>query len=859
MLKKFLLAVLLLSGVMFGQTPIASDNFDRADSSTTLGANWSKISGTWGISGNQAYVPANTNANYTVAWWSGAGTFSADHCSEATIAAGAGVWAGVTVRSSGTTSSTGKFYGFRYDNTTTHTFILEKYTSSTLTTLSSAAVSGSSAVTLKLCAIGSSLIPYVNGSLWANGVITDAGITAGVPGIRGAGSGIRIDNWSGYAAVNQVTVLPASGSYFGQQSVTISCLGGTPYYTTDGSTPTTSSTLYAGAFNTSSSGTQTVKAFCSLSGNDSAVASNAYSIAPSDTAASITDNFSPYYDSNLAVNHVQQFPLDTVPTKGKWKAVGPLTGINLGSDEYTDHAIAPMRPAVRAAVTSGYAVATFSSELVIAANTSRTGLANDQWAEVKIPANGYGGVALRCALDGTKNCYYARVQQYDGSGGGTLTIGKLVAGSNTTIASVGGITGITGQPLRFRVAGSSLQVLINGSVPSGAATSYTDTSLTSGTCGVAVYGNGGVSDFSCGNIGVADGTSANTYTPTNPTYTDAAMSTSSWTMGWPWVQAAVPTAPAGTNFWTSTFAPYLVTGSTYGIGLSGFGAGTMAYRGGEFGSNQWQRFKTAADPDNANFNNYFAPMQHQTYVPGSSGGCAAAGTSTHCFDSVSIYPGVETMLQQIGARGVPTVCGGGTKAEYVCTPHAHVTFVSPTSTDDAVITGGGSTWAVRKGDEWFVQFVNGYVSVACKGNVSNEVVWQASHAYTVGTWILDYNRVWQRVKTAGTSSGTTPVFYAGWNSVTSSGDTTTDGTVTWESYGNACATTDKFSWVAGITNIYLPDFIGQPGIPALWSGQVDSTPIFYDWSAGTATTSTACTLDSNLCVIGGKRKNRVNW
>jgi hypothetical protein len=75
------------------------------------------------------------------------------------------------------------------------------------------------------------------------------------------------------------TFSPAAGSYGPAQTVTISdtTAGSTIYYTTNGSTPTTASSLYGGAITVSV--TETVKALAVESGyNNSAVASAAYTI-----------------------------------------------------------------------------------------------------------------------------------------------------------------------------------------------------------------------------------------------------------------------------------------------------------------------------------------------------------------------------------------------------------------------------------------------------------------------------------------------------------------------------------------------------------------------------------------------------
>ena len=80
------------------------------------------------------------------------------------------------------------------------------------------------------------------------------------------------------------TFSPTAGEYVGTQSVTISSetSNANIYYTTNGSTPTTSSTLYSGAITVSSS--QTIKALVTKSNyTNSAVGSAAYTITPAYT------------------------------------------------------------------------------------------------------------------------------------------------------------------------------------------------------------------------------------------------------------------------------------------------------------------------------------------------------------------------------------------------------------------------------------------------------------------------------------------------------------------------------------------------------------------------------------------------
>ena len=79
--------------------------------------------------------------------------------------------------------------------------------------------------------------------------------------------------------VSTPTFSPAAGTYTSAQSVTISDAtpGATIYYTTNGTTPTTSSTAYTGPITVSS--TETLEAIAVATGDtNSAVASAAYTI-----------------------------------------------------------------------------------------------------------------------------------------------------------------------------------------------------------------------------------------------------------------------------------------------------------------------------------------------------------------------------------------------------------------------------------------------------------------------------------------------------------------------------------------------------------------------------------------------------
>lgn len=103
----------------------------------------------------------------------------------------------------------------------------------------------------------------VSGSTWtapSDGEVTEVTLTcSGTGNLTLKTVTIHLANSS---ALAQPTINPASGTYTEAQTVTITNNeeGATVYYTTDGSTPTTSSTVYSAPFTLGHSGTYTVKA-----------------------------------------------------------------------------------------------------------------------------------------------------------------------------------------------------------------------------------------------------------------------------------------------------------------------------------------------------------------------------------------------------------------------------------------------------------------------------------------------------------------------------------------------------------------------------------------------------------------------
>ena len=147
------------------------------------------------------------------------------------------------------------------------------------------------------------------------------------------------------------TMAPAAGTYISAQTVMItdSTAGATIYYTTNGTAPTTSSSVYAGPITVSS--TETIKAIAAVAGDtNSAVAKAAYTIKVatptiSPTAGTYTSAQSVMISDSTAGATIYYTTNGTTPTTSSSVYAGP---ISVSATE-TLKAIAP-RPGTRTAL-----------------------------------------------------------------------------------------------------------------------------------------------------------------------------------------------------------------------------------------------------------------------------------------------------------------------------------------------------------------------------------------------------------------------------------------------------------------------------------------------------------------------------
>jgi hypothetical protein len=182
--------------------PIFTDNFNRADSSSGLGANWTHHSSTGaGITSNQFKVQ-NTFAGIS-RWVTEAS--AADHYSELKVINTGAATLGPAVRMpvlASSNSSTGDYYMLVTNSTNTQVLIRRKDNLATSLTTLGAAVSHTvnSGDLLRLTASGTNLIGYVNGTEVIRRDTSLAPLTAGGQGVGFYASGVTdivADDWGG--------------------------------------------------------------------------------------------------------------------------------------------------------------------------------------------------------------------------------------------------------------------------------------------------------------------------------------------------------------------------------------------------------------------------------------------------------------------------------------------------------------------------------------------------------------------------------------------------------------------------------------------------------------------------------------
>jgi len=288
------------------------------------------------------------------------------------------------------------------------------------------------------------------------------------------------------------TFSPVAGTYATAQTVTISdtTTGAKIYYTTDGTTPTTSSTVYSGAISVSS--TETLKAIATAAGfSTSAVGSAAYTIAS--TAA--TPTFTPvagtytsaqtvtisdttvgakiYYTTNGTTPTTSSTLYSGAITVGATetlKAIAAATGFStsaVGSAAYT---ITPPAATPTFSLTAG----TYTSAQAVTISDTTAGATIYYTTNGTTPTTAstlYSGAIAVSATETLKAIAVAAGFSTSAVGSAAYTI-TLPAATPTFSPAAGAYTSAQAVTINDTTAGAKIYYTTNGTTPTTASTVY---------------------------------------------------------------------------------------------------------------------------------------------------------------------------------------------------------------------------------------------------------------------------------------------------------------------------------------------------------------------------------------------------
>jgi uncharacterized repeat protein (TIGR03803 family) len=254
------------------------------------------------------------------------------------------------------------------------------------------------------------------------------------------------------AAAATPVISPAAGMYSSAQSVTITdaTAGATIYYTTNGTTPTASSSVYSGAIAVSAS--ETVEAIAVASGfSNSAVASAAYTIS---LAAAATPAISPAagtYSSAQSVTITDATAGATIyyTTNGTTPTASSTVyngAISVSASE-TIEAIATAGGFTNSAVaTAAYVIQVVAPSYTLSANPSSLTIKSGSTGNTVItvtPTGGFTGtVNFDCGtLPSEVTCSFSPTSVTVASGGSAPTTTLTIGTTGTAAASLGRGTG----------------------------------------------------------------------------------------------------------------------------------------------------------------------------------------------------------------------------------------------------------------------------------------------------------------------------------------------------------------------------------------------------------------------------------
>ena len=525
---------------------LASDNFTRANENPLNPTNWTTVTG------NNALQVVSNLCESTVAaarsWelFTNA-TWPNDQYSSVTVNAFANgsTTEIINVFARGSTSTTTANYQLRIQGAVsgnpTYTIFSSNLTLAGPTVLG-AAVSSGDIFTLK-CQ-GTTITAYKNGVQLTS--LTDSHVASGSPGLAietvTTITSVNSSLWTGGSIVTTAvpTFSPVAGPYATPQTVTItsSTANSTIYYTTDGSTPTTSSASIPSGGTISVSVTETVKAIALSNGLfdvQSTVASASYTI-----GSVATSTFTPIagtYNLPIAVTLVnsnsglsgfaQYYTTDgSTPTTGSTLYVNPIPVTSTTTIKVLAVATGLANSAIATGVftnsglvatqLASYAFTTVENPLSDAGNFTALNDTNFTGA-LKVPSSGiceaatttqggvfysglswpndqYSEITIATWASGANLSPLVILVRQGSAISGTMYLTDLIPGSPgiyilysivggvTTQLTFGSATPIMGDVWRLAISGTTLTLLQNG-VP---IKSLTTSSISSGSTGFTI-------------------------------------------------------------------------------------------------------------------------------------------------------------------------------------------------------------------------------------------------------------------------------------------------------------------------------------------------------------------------------------
>ncbi len=301
-------------------------------------------SGTYSASQNVTLSTTSSGAIICYNTTGSPATNGSTGCASGTLYAGP-----VTVSSSETLYAVAGGTGYSDSSVASSTYVIQPTVSTPTFSPAAGAYASAQSVTISDATSGATIYYTTNGTtpttsstpytgpITVNSTETLQAIAAETGDTNSAVASAAYTITSTPPTVSTPTFSPAAGAYTSAQSVTISdaTSGATIYYTTNGTTPTTSSTQYTGPITVSS--TETLEAIAVETGdNNSAVASAAYTITSAPPPTVSTPTFSPAagaYTSAQSVTisdatsgaTIYYTTNGTTPTTSSTPYTGPIT------------------------------------------------------------------------------------------------------------------------------------------------------------------------------------------------------------------------------------------------------------------------------------------------------------------------------------------------------------------------------------------------------------------------------------------------------------------------------------------------------------------------------------------------------